>query len=110
MGVHVHGFERSARRKEAIRQRRAYNLTLNAGDLYVFNSNRLHAVPAVMGPRDRVALGSFIGCAWLRAKSQTVKLSRRCAEPDDIVASDRFSLQMRFRLNADSASEILVWG
>lgn len=62
VGVHVHGYERSRRRKEALASRRAFNLSLAAGDLYVFNSNRLHAVPAVIGPRDRVALGAFIGC------------------------------------------------
>ena len=43
VGVHVHGFGRSQRRRQA----RAFNLSLNAGDLYVFNSNRLHEVPPV---------------------------------------------------------------
>ena len=43
------------------RTARALNLSLDAGDLYIFNSNRLHEVPPVLGSRDRVALGSFLG-------------------------------------------------
>jgi hypothetical protein len=57
VGVHVRGFERSARFASA----RARNLSLRPGDLYIFNSNRLHAVPPVLGTRDRVALGTFLG-------------------------------------------------
>ena len=57
VGVHVKGFERSRRFATA----RWHNLTIDAGDLYVFNSNRLHAVPPVLGGRDRVALGTFLG-------------------------------------------------
>ena len=57
VGVHVHGFERSRRFSRA----RALNLSLEAGDLYIFNSNRLHAVPPVLGASDRVALGTFLG-------------------------------------------------
>ena len=37
------------------------NLSLEGGDLYVFNSNRLHAVPPVHGMRDRIAVGTFLG-------------------------------------------------
>ena len=57
VGVHVHGFKRSKRFATA----RALNLSLDAGDLYIFNSNRLHEVPAVIGTRDRVGLGTFLG-------------------------------------------------
>ena len=57
VGVHVKGFERSERFKRS----RHLNLTLRAGDLYVFNSNRLHVVPPVAGTRDRVAFGAFLG-------------------------------------------------
>ena len=57
VGVHVKGFDKSRRFNTA----RMHNLSLEAGDLYVFNSNRLHAVPPVLGQRDRIALGTFLG-------------------------------------------------
>ena len=54
---------RSSRRlrSERFKRSRHLNLTLRAGDLYVFNSNRLHVVPPVAGTRDRVAFGAFLG-------------------------------------------------
>ena len=57
VGVHVHGFDESRRGQSA----RALNLSLQPGDMYVINANRLHAVPTVIGPRDRITLQSFLG-------------------------------------------------
>ena len=43
------------------RARRATNLTLGAGDLYIFNSNNIHQVlPTDPGP-GRLTLGTFVG-------------------------------------------------
>lgn len=106
VGVHVHGYERSRRRKEALASRRAFNLSLAAGDLYVFNSNRLHAVPAVIGPRDRVALGTFIGCV---CPVRSASLAYTCLAAPVDNSGDNHLLGCLSPVCSDSASEILIW-
>jgi hypothetical protein len=65
VGVHVQGYDTSQRRRHA----RTYNLSLQPGDLYIFNSNRLHVVPPVGAGRERIVLGSFLGYSATELRS-----------------------------------------
>ena len=65
VGVHVQGYESSRRRARA----RHFNLSLQPGDLYIFNSNRLHVVPPVGIGRERIVLGSFLGYSSTELRS-----------------------------------------
>ena len=48
-------------RAAAMLHPREYNLTVTPGDVFIFNSNRVHEVLPVVGQQPRLVLGSFVG-------------------------------------------------
>jgi hypothetical protein len=56
-GVYIRGFRGSARAASA----RMVNITLHAGDFYIFNSNRVHEVHRILGTRDRMTMAAAAG-------------------------------------------------
>ena len=56
IGVNILGFGGAASRRG-----KAFNVSLDAGDLYVFNSNRVHEVLPIKGTQARLTFGAFVG-------------------------------------------------
>ena len=46
---------------ELLHRTRAHNISLNVGDVYIFNSNHVHRVNRVPDGPPRLVLGTFVG-------------------------------------------------